>query len=242
MKRVNVNGKKNRSNGGKGGSNGMVRYDDLIEIEPATQNQEKAFDAWDSDYNLVLAGCAGTGKTFLGMYFALEDVLDPDTPYNELIIVRSMVPTRDMGFLPGSKLEKEEAYTAPYLSICEQLFDDKASYGKAITQKKVRFESTSFIRGTTWDNAIILVDEMQNLNFHELDSVITRVGENTKIIFCGDYKQSDFRYDDEKAGVHKFLAIAEQLKKFRIITFDWEDIVRSDFVRDYLMTKEMLGY
>ena len=108
MKRVNVNGKKNRSNGGKGGSNGMVRYDDLIEIEPATQNQEKAFDAWDSDYNLVLAGCAGTGKTFLGMYFALEDVLDPDTPYNELIIVRSMVPTRDMGFLPGSKLKKKK--------------------------------------------------------------------------------------------------------------------------------------
>jgi predicted ribonuclease YlaK len=245
-KRVNVNGKKNRTNsGGKNGNrNGssVVSYVDLIEIDPITKNQELAFDAWDNGYNLVLAGCAGTGKTFLAMYFALEDVLDPDTPYDQLIIVRSMVPTRDMGFLPGSKEEKEEAYTAPYLSICDQLFEDKAAYNKAITQRKVRFESTSFIRGTTWDNAIILVDEMQNLNFHELDSVITRVGEDTKIIFCGDYKQSDFKYNDEKEGVHKFLAIAEQLKKFRTITFDWEDIVRSDFVRDYLMTKEMLGY
>lgn len=244
-KAVNVHGKKNRTNsGGKnnGGGPAVVRYDDLIEIDPITKNQELAFEAWDDGYNLVLAGCAGTGKTFLGMYFALEDVLDPDTPYDQLIIVRSMVPTRDMGFLPGSKEEKEEAYTAPYIEICGQLFEDKTSYNKAITQRKIRFESTSFIRGTTWDNAIILVDEMQNLNFHELDSVITRVGEDSKIIFCGDYKQSDFRYDDEKEGVHKFLAIAEQLKKFRTITFDWEDIVRSDFVRDYLMTKEMLGY
>lgn len=240
-KRVNINGKKNRTNNG-GRGNGMVRFDDLIEIEPFTTNQEVAFQAWDDGYNLILAGCAGTGKTFLGMYFALEDVLDPDTYYDQVVVVRSMVPTRDMGFLPGSKAEKEEAYTAPYLSICEQLFEDKGSYGKAVVQNKIRFESTSFIRGTTWDNSIILVDEMQNLNFHELDSVITRVGENTKIIFCGDYKQSDFRFDDEKEGIHKFLAICEQLRKFKIITFNWEDIVRSDFVRDYLMTKEMLGY
>ena len=240
-KRVNINGKKNRTNNGNKG-NGMVRFDDLTEIEPFTTNQELAFQAWDDGYNLVLAGCAGTGKTFLAMYFALEDVLDPDTFYDEVVIVRSMVPTRDMGFLPGTKQEKEEAYTAPYLAICEQLFEDRNSYNKATIQNKIRFESTSFIRGTTWDNCIIVVDEMQNLNFHELDSVITRVGENTKIIFCGDYRQSDFKFDDEKQGIHKFLAICEQLRKFKVITFDWEDIVRSDFVRDYLMTKEMLGY
>jgi predicted ribonuclease YlaK len=153
-----------------------------------------------------------------------------------------MVPTRDMGFLPGSKKEKEDAYIAPYLGICSELFEDQQSYQKAISQGKIRFESTSFIRGLTIDNAIIIVDEMQNLNFHELDSVITRVGKDTKIIFSGDYKQSDFRFDDEKEGIHKFLNIAEQLRRFEIVTFHWEDIVRSDFVRDYLMTKEMLGY
>jgi predicted ribonuclease YlaK len=220
----------------------VVRYEDLVRIEPITTNQEKVFEAWDNGYNLVLAGCAGTGKTFLGMYLGLKDVLDPDTPYDQLVIVRSMVPTRDMGFLPGTKKEKEDAYIAPYLGICSELFEDQQSYQKTISQGKVKFESTSFIRGLTIDNAVILVDEMQNLNFHELDSVITRVGKDTKIIFCGDYKQSDFRYDDEREGIHKFLNIAEQLKRFETITFHWEDIVRSDFVRDYLMTKEMLGY
>lgn len=245
MKKINKHGKKNRTNAGKKIPNkggGMVKFDDLVEIDPITTNQEIAFEAWDQGYHLVLAGCAGTGKTFLALYFALEDVLDSETEYDKVKIVRSMVPTRDMGFLPGTKEEKEEAYTKPYLEICSQLFSDKAAYAKAVSQDKIEFESTSFIRGSTWDNTIIVVDEMQNLNFHELESVITRVGENSKIIFSGDYKQSDFRFEDEKVGLHKFMAITEQLRKFKTVTFGWEDIVRSDFVRDYLMTKEMLGY
>jgi len=239
VKKVNINGKKNRSV--SPGNSGLARLDDLAIVDPITTNQSKAFDAWKEGNNLVLAGCAGTGKTYLAMYLALEQVLDPNTPYNELVLIRSMVPTRDMGFLPGTKQEKEDAYTAPYMAICNQLLGSN-SYAKAVTQKKIRFESTSFIRGLTIDNAIVVLDEMQNCNFHELDSVITRVGEDTKIILCGDYRQSDFRFEDEKAGLAKFIAIAEQLKKFNVITFDWEDIVRSGLVRDYLMTKEMLGF
>tara|TARA_B100000780_G_scaffold88765_1_gene61154 strand:- start:18220 stop:18942 length:723 start_codon:yes stop_codon:yes gene_type:complete len=239
VKKVNINGKKNRSVAP--GNSGLARLDDLAIVEPITTNQGKAFDAWEEGNNLVLAGCAGTGKTYLAMYLALEQVLDPNTPYNELVLIRSMVPTRDMGFLPGTKQEKEDAYTAPYMAICNQLLGAN-SYTKAVTQRKIRFESTSFIRGLTIDNAIVVLDEMQNCNFHELDSVITRVGEDTKIILCGDYRQSDFRFEDEKAGLSKFIAIAEQLKKFDVITFDWEDIVRSGLVRDYLMTKEMLGF
>lgn len=219
-----------------------VRLDDLLQFEAITLNQEKCYEAWDEGYNLVLTGTAGTGKTFNALYLALEDVLDKDTEYDRLVIVRSMVPTRDMGFLPGTKAEKEEAFTTPYKNICCELFGDKASYNKMIVGGQIQFESTSFIRGTTFDNAIIIVDEMQNLNFHELDSVITRVGRHTKIIFSGDYKQSDFKYDDEKQGIIKFLQIVEQLKNFTVINFGWEDIVRSDFVRDYIMTKEMLGY
>jgi phosphate starvation-inducible PhoH-like protein len=219
-----------------------VRLDDLLQFDPITLNQEKTYAAWDEGYNLVLTGTAGTGKTFNALYLALEDVLDKDTDYDKLIIVRSMVPTRDMGFLPGTKAEKEDAFTTPYKNICCELFGDKASYNKMLIGGQIQFESTSFIRGTTFDNAIIVVDEMQNLNFHELDSVITRVGRSTKIIFSGDYKQSDFKYDDEKQGIVKFLQIVEQLKNFEIINFGWEDIVRSDFVRDYIMTKEMLGY
>ena len=219
-----------------------VRLDDLLQFDPITLNQEKTYAAWDEGYNLVLTGTAGTGKTFNALYLALEDVLDKDTDYDKLIIVRSMVPTRDMGFLPGTKAEKEDAFTTPYKNICCELFGDKASYNKMLIGGQIQFESTSFTRGTTFDNAIIVVDEMQNLNFHELDSVITRVGRSTKIIFSGDYKQSDFKYEDEKQGIVKFLQIVEQLKNFEIINFGWEDIVRSDFVRDYIMTKEMLGY
>ncbi|MDB2657120.1 PhoH family protein [Crocinitomicaceae bacterium] len=219
-----------------------VRLDDLLQFDPITLNQEKSYAAWDEGYNLVLTGTAGTGKTFNALYLALEDVLDKDTDYDKLIIVRSMVPTRDMGFLPGTKAEKEDAFTTPYKNICCELFGDKASYNKMLIGGQIQFESTSFIRGTTFDNSIIVVDEMQNLNFHELDSVITRVGRSTKIIFSGDYKQSDFKYEDEKQGIVKFLQIVEQLKNFEIINFGWEDIVRSDFVRDYIMTKEMLGY
>jgi phosphate starvation-inducible PhoH-like protein len=219
----------------------QVRIDDLLEFDPITKNQEVTYDAWEDDYNLVLTGSAGTGKTFMGMYLGLEQVLDVNTEQDKLIIVRSMVPTRDMGFLPGTKEEKEDAFTLPYKNIANELFGDYNSWSKAVNAKKIQFESTSFIRGLTLDYSVILVDEMQNLSFHELDSVITRVGKGSRIIFAGDYLQSDFTRSDDKDGIMKFLTIVEQLKKFEIVNFGWEDIVRSDFVRDYIMTKEMLG-
>jgi len=220
-----------------------VKLDDLLDYPPLTKNQERVYESWEDDFNLVLTGSAGTGKTFIAMYLALEEVLDPEVEQTQLVIIRSVVPTREMGFMPGSKEEKEDVFTTPYKNIANELFGEPASWNKLQHRKEsVRFESTSFIRGQTLDNAIIIVDEMQNLNFHELDSVITRVGRNSRIIFCGDYLQSDFRYEDDKNGIMKFLDIVEQLKNFDIINFGWEDIVRSDFVRDYIMTKEMLGY
>ena len=219
-----------------------VKLEDLLQFNPLTSNQEKTYKAWDEGDNLVLAGSAGTGKTFTALYLALKAMLNRDSEWDQIVIIRSMVPTRDMGFLPGTKQEKEDAFTVPYKSICKELLGDTSSYNKMVTSKQLQFESTSFIRGTTYDNSIIIVDEMQNLNFHELDSVITRVGRNSKIIFCGDYKQSDFKFNDEKNGIINFTQIVEQLRNFTIINFGWEDIVRSDFVRDYIMTKEMLGF
>ena len=217
-----------------------VRLDDLMEYEPITINQQTAFEAWDEGDNLVLTGSAGTGKTFIAMFMALEELLDVDNYYRRIIVIRSAVPTRDMGFLPGTAEEKKQMYTLPYKNICSELFNDKTSWSKMVTAGQIQFESTSFIRGSTFDDSIIIVDEMQNLNFHELDSVITRVGRNSKIIFCGDYRQTDFRFDDEKEGIFKFMKIMEQMKDFSMINFGWDDIVRSDFVRDYIMTKEML--
>lgn len=218
-----------------------VRLDDLLEYEPITVNQKLAFEAWEDDDNLVLAGTAGTGKTFIALYMALEEFLDPDSFYRRIVIIRSVVPTRDIGFLPGTAEEKKDMYNIPYKNICAELFGDAGAYNKLITARQIEFESTSFIRGSTFDDSIIIVDEMQNLTFHELDSVITRVGRNSKIIFCGDYKQSDFKYQDEKDGLFKFMAILEQMKNFSIVQFGWDDIVRSGMVRDYIMTKEMLG-
>ena len=218
-----------------------ARIEDLTTYDPQTDNQKAVYDAWDDGENLVLAGSAGTGKTFVAMFLALEAMLERDTPYHKVIIVRSVVPIRDMGYLPGTLEEKREVFETPYKAIATQLFDDKAAYAKLINSNQIEFTTTSYIRGITIDNAIIIVDEMQNMNFHELDSVITRVGENCRIIFSGDYHQSDFVKSDERDGLQKFLRIVEQLKNFSVITFSWQDIVRSDFLRDYIMTKEMLG-
>jgi len=219
-----------------------TKIEDIINIEPITENQSKAFDAWNEGDNLVLAGSAGTGKTFIAMYLALQSVLENATSYHKLYIVRSVVPTRDMGYLPGTKEEKVEPFETPYKSICLELFDwDGAAYNKLINSHQVEFMTTSFVRGMQIDNAIVIVDEMQNLNFHELDSVITRIGQDCRIIFSGDYYQSDFKDAYERDGIQRFLRIVERLKNFSVITFGWDDIVRSDFLRDYIMTKEMLG-
>ena len=218
-----------------------VSLDELEKIEPITDNQKKAFESWDKGYNLILTGSAGTGKTFIALYNAFREMLDKPDLYRRIMIMRSMVPTRDAGHLPGTKEEKEDPYKVPYKSICDEIFGYKGAYGKLTTANKLTFETTSYIRGATFDQTIIVVDEMQNLNFHELDSVITRVGNDCKIIFCGDYLQSDFKYNDDKDGIIKFISIVEQMRFFRVVNFGWEDIVRSDLVRDYIMTKEMMN-
>ena len=217
-----------------------LKLDDMIQIEPLTDNQKEVFHAYSRGDSLVLSGSAGTGKTFIAMSLALEDVLDKETEYDKVIIIRSIVPTRDIGFLPGTEEEKKDAYTGPYRSICAELFNDADAWMKLKNAGTINFMSTSFIRGLTISNAIVVLDEMQNLTFNELDSIITRVGENCRFIMCGDYYQSDFQKEGDKAGILKFLSIIEQLRAFETVEFGWEDIVRSDFVRDYIMTKEML--
>lgn len=218
-----------------------IRIDDLITIDPMTAHQRDVFDAWRSGDNVAMVGTAGTGKTFLAMYLALEEVMDKSSPFDTVRIIRSVVPTREVGFLPGTLDEKLQAFTGPYRAAAAQLFEDERAYDKLIACDYVTFESTSYIRGISFENSIVIVDEMQNLNFHELDSVITRTGHCSKILFCGDYYQSDFRNESEKKGINTFLDILEQLKHFTVVNFSWEDIVRSGLVRDYIMTKEWMG-
>ena len=217
-----------------------LKLEHLATIEPMTDTQREVFERYNEGYNLVLNGSAGTGKTFIAMALALEEVLDRETPYEKVIIVRSIVPTRDIGFLPGDEDEKKDAYTGPYRSICRELLPREGdAWERLVEQHTVEFMSTSFIRGITINNAIIIVDEMQNMTGHELDTVITRVGRDCKFIMCGDYYQSDLKYRDEKEGIIDFLEILRELKKFSVIEFNWSDIVRSGLVRDYIMTKEM---
>ena len=217
-----------------------LRLEHLRTLEPMTKNQSESFNSWKEGFNLVLSGSAGTGKTFISTYLALQDVLNKDTLQEKLIIVRSAVPTRDIGFLPGTIEEKEDAYKIPYKTIVNDLFEDPDAWKKLEVCKNIEFVTTSFVRGLTFNNCIMLIDECQNLTYHELCSMITRLGHNTRIILSGDYYQSDFRNAGDREGMERFILILENMKLFDRIEFTWEDIVRSGLVRDFIMTKEMV--
>jgi predicted ribonuclease YlaK len=224
-----------------------ISSDIMRTIEPLTKNQEILFDAYNKNQNLVAYGCAGTGKTFITLYNALRNVLDERTPYEKIYIVRSLVATREIGFLPGDHEDKSSLYQIPYKNMVKYMFelpseaDFEMLYGNLKTQGTIGFWSTSFIRGTTLDKAIIIVDEFQNLNFHELDSIITRVGEDSKIMFCGDATQSDLIKTNEKNGIIDFMKILRVMPSIDIIEFGVEDIVRSGFVKEYIIAKMEIG-
>ena len=215
----------------------------LIDIEPLTHNQKALFDAYDKGQNIVAYGAAGTGKTFVTLYNAIKDVMNEQLPYERVYLVRSLVSTREIGFLPGDHDDKSSLYQIPYKNMVKYMFemssdaDFEMLYGNLKTQETIKFWSTSFLRGTTVDNSIIIVDEFQNLNFHELDSIITRVGENCKIMFCGDGSQSDLIKTNERNGIVDFLKILRRMQSFDIIEFDINDIVRSGIVKEYLLAK-----
>ena len=219
----------------------------LLDIKPLTPSQEKVFDAWDKKKNLFLFGAAGTGKSFITIYLALKEILDPKSPYEKLYIVRSLVPTRGIGFLPGDHEDKANLYQIPYKNMVRYMFEmpDEASfnmlYGNLKAQETISFWSTSFIRGTTIDNSIVLVDESENLNFHELDSIITRLGVNSKIVFAGDAAQTDLTKAHEKTGIMDFKKIIDDMEEFEGIEFGIDDIVRSGLVKSYLISKLNLG-
>jgi phosphate starvation-inducible protein PhoH len=212
----------------------------LKNIEPLTQNQTITFEYYARDKNLMLHGIAGTGKSFISCYLAMKQLLEGDNRYKKLIIVRSVVPTRDMGFLPGNNKEKTKVYEAPYQAIFTELFGRGDAYEYLKQRGVVEFISTSFIRGITLNDSIVVVDEIANMTLHELDSVITRVGKNCKIVFCGDFRQSDFTKEHEKSGLIDFMKILNRMKTFEHIEFDENDIVRSAMVKEYIIAKTRL--
>ncbi len=219
----------------------------FLDVGPITDNQKIFFDEWSKEQNLFAFGSAGTGKTFIALYLALKDVMDEEKPYEKVYIVRSLVSTREIGFLPGTHEDKSELYQVPYKNMVRNMFHmpDQVSfdslYDNLKHQETISFWSTSFLRGTTLDDAIIIVDECQNLNFHELDSIMTRVGQDSKIVFCGDINQSDLVRTNERNGILDFQRILTEMEEFSEIEFGVSDIVRSGLVKSYIISKMSLG-
>ena len=220
---------------------------DLVKIEPITDNQKLVFESYKKNQNQFLYGCAGTGKTFISLYLAFQEVLNIKTPYDKVVVVRSLIPTREIGFLPGDEEDKAALYHVPYQNMVQFMFKQPNEqafnmlYDRLKQQGSFYFLSTSFLRGLTFDNSIIIVDECQNLNFHELDTIVTRVGQDSKIIFCGDFMQTDLSKTSERNGLFDFLRILEEMVDFNCTEFNIGDIVRSGFVRNYLIQKTKLG-
>ena len=219
----------------------------MVTIKPITDTQKLVFETWKKGQNQFLFGAAGTGKTFIPLYLALKDIFDLKTKFEKVVLVRSLIPTRDIGFLPGDEEDKSALYQVPYQNMVQFMFEMpneqafNSLYDKLKGQGSLYFLSTSFLRGLTFDNSIIIVDECQNLNFHELDTIITRVGQDSKIVFCGDFDQSDLVKHNEKNGLHDFLRILEEMEEFNCTEFNIGDIVRSGFVRSYLINKIKMG-
>ena len=224
-----------------------ITNSDLVKIEPVTDNQKVVFESYKKGQNQFLYGCAGTGKTFVTLYLAMQEVLRNDTPYDRVVMVRSLIPTREIGFLPGDEEDKAALYQVPYSNMVQFMFKQPNEqafsmlYDRLKTQGSFYFLSTSFLRGLTFDNSIIIVDECKNLNFHELDTIVTRVGQDSKIMFCGDFMQTDLSKVNERNGLHDFLRILEEMEEFNCLEFNIGDIVRSGFVRNYLIQKTKLG-
>ena len=224
-----------------------ITNSDLVKIEPVTDNQKIVFESYKKGQNQFLYGCAGTGKTFVTLYLAMQEVLRNDTPYDRVVMVRSLIPTREIGFLPGDEEDKAALYQVPYSNMVQFMFKQPNEqafsmlYDRIKSQGSFYFLSTSFLRGLTFDNSIIIVDECQNLNFHELDTIVTRVGQDSKIMFCGDFMQTDLSKVNERNGLHDFLRILEEMEEFNCLEFNIGDIVRSGFVRNYLIQKTKLG-
>ena len=227
--------------------NKEINASSLVAIKHITDNQKIVFDTWKKGKCQFLFGAAGTGKTFISLYLALKDVMDLKKPFNKVVLVRSLIPTRESGFLPGDEEEKAALYQVPYMNMVQFMFQMpneqqfNTLYDRLKGQGSLFFLSTSFLRGLTFDNSIIIVDECQNLNFHELDTIITRIGQDSKIVFCGDFDQTDLVRQNERNGLHDFLRILGEMEEFNCLEFTIGDIVRSGFVRSYIINKMKLG-
>jgi len=220
---------------------------EIKKFKPLTKNQSIAFDAYEAGKNLLLIGSAGSGKTFLSFYLSLNELFSKKSKqYDKIYICRSAEPSKNVGFLPGNLKEKTKHYEMPYYGICAEIFGRGDAYEILKQKQNVEFISTSYIRGITLNNCIVIVDECQNLEWNELYAIMTRIGQNCKILFCGDYRQSDLKNnhknDSRKEDILKFIKVLEKMKAFEIVEFDHNDILRSEIVKEFIIESENLNY
>jgi predicted ribonuclease YlaK len=237
-------GRYNKNEAKPAGTNALkLKLDHLKTIEPLTENQKKFWDLYKlGTYAIMLTGSPGTGKTLISVYKALGEVMDKSTPFKRVIICRSATPGRDIGFLPGTEEEKMAAYTQPYRGLCEHLFGRSDAFERLVEQKIIEVHPTSFLRGVTWDDAVIIFDEFQNAGWQEIKTVISRVGNRSKIILCGDFKQNDLiKSKWDQSGFHEIFSVAESMDEFEIIQFTPDDILRSSFTKNFIIACEKLG-
>lgn len=213
---------------------------DLKNIKPITESQRQLFEAYlASDAHVIANGFPGTGKTYLSFWLALNSVLSPETDQDQIIVVRSAVPSRDIGFLPGTEKEKMAPFEVAYKDIVQDLIGKASSYDDMCEAGKIKFMPTSFLRGLTWDNAVIIIDEIQNLSWQEIHTVMTRIGKNSRVLVCGDISQNDLASKRfEESGIQNFLKVAKRMNSFEVVEFTKHDVVRSGFVREWILAKE----
>jgi phosphate starvation-inducible protein PhoH len=216
-----------------------ISLHDIKTIKAITTPQQIMFESYFEGNNIIANGSAGTGKTFSAIYLALCDLLDNNQPQKKIIIVRSIVPSREIGYLPGDKDEKMEPYEAPYKDIFAEICQRYTAYDVLKEQNKVVFMPTSFLRGLTWENCVVIIDEVQNMNFHEINTVITRIGNNCNLIVVGDMIQTDlYKNKYDQCGMDRFLRVARKMDSFTEVVFTQRDIVRSSFVKDWIIALE----
>jgi phosphate starvation-inducible PhoH-like protein len=234
----------------KGQEKGLMKFPtiqqlhfELNQIQPITDNQIKTFRAYDQGHNLFLHGCAGTGKTYVSMYLALKEIEHSRSRRRKLVIIRTAQSSKDIGFLPGNEKQKLEVYEAPYKAICAELYRRDDAYDILKQKGVIEFHSTSFLRGTTIEDAVILVDEVQNQRYSELRTVLTRMGDRSRLVLCGDTKQDDLSSErfKETSGLRDMMRVFDRMDLITTVQFEVDDIVRSGFVRNFIIAENELG-
>lgn len=211
-------------------------FDNFSEFKPFTTNQQNASDGFKSGKNLCLTGYAGTGKTYIALHHAINDYISGKIDH--ISIYRSAVQTVDIGFLPGTEAEKMGPFETPYIQIVNKILGRADAYQILKTKGIISFDSTSFLRGITLDRCCVVVDEAQNLDRHEVGTIMTRLGKDTRVILCGDIRQSDVDFQDSGLGFLRAVLRRMGETYFSMVDMQKEDIVRSGLVKAWIIAAE----